>query len=76
MKTQAFATRLPPELTKALDGVCQKLGLRKNFVVELALREKIEDLLDAEDLRHAIGEATTFHSWAKVKKEAHRGKKR
>ncbi len=75
-RTKPFATRLPPDLTKALDGVCRKLGLRKNFVVEAALREKIEDLLDAEDLRQAMADATAFHSWDKVKAEARSGKRR
>jgi predicted DNA-binding protein len=76
VKMQPFATKLPLELTKALDSLCRRLGLRKNFVVETALREKIEDLLDAEDLRTALGEATTFHSWEKVKQEARSGKRR
>ena len=72
MKTQAFATRLPVDLTRMLDQVCGKLGLRKAFLVEAALREKIEDLLDAHDLREAIAETTRFHRWDDVKKEARR----
>jgi hypothetical protein len=59
-----------------LDFVCKKLGLRKNFVLEAALREKLEALLDAEDLREAMGEATGFHAWDDIKKEARRGGKR
>ena len=70
MKTEPFATRLPSDLTAQLDAVCKKLGLRKNFVLEAALREKLEDLMDAADLRSAINEATGFHAWAEVKKEA------
>jgi len=50
------------------------LGLRKNFVVEAALREKLEELLDAEDLRDAVREATGFHPWEAVKKEASRAR--
>ena len=69
-KMRPFATRLPEDLAKALDVVCKHTGLRKNFVVEAALREKIEDLLDAEDLRQAIREATGFHRWGQVKREA------
>lgn len=76
MKTEPFATKLPADLTAQLDLVCKKLGLRKNFVLETALREKIEDLLDAADLREAMNEATGFHSWDIVKKETRRGGKK
>ena len=69
-KVEAFATKIPSDLKQTLDQVCIKLGLRKNFVVEAALREKIEDLLDAKDLRRAISEATGFHRWGQVKREA------
>jgi metal-responsive CopG/Arc/MetJ family transcriptional regulator len=75
MKMQRFATKLPADLTRTLDRVCRSLGLRKNFVIETALREKIEDLLDAADLTEAISEATGFHPWEKVKSEAHKGKR-
>jgi hypothetical protein len=34
------------------------------------LREKLEELMDAEDLREAVAEATGFHSWETVKREA------
>ena len=60
MKTEPFATKLPSDLTAQLDMVCRKLGLRKNFVLETALREKLEDLMDAADLRDAMNEATGF----------------
>jgi hypothetical protein len=70
MKTEPFATKLPPDLIAQLDVVCRKLGLRKNFVLETALREKLEDLLDAADLREAVAEATGFHGWEMVKKES------
>ncbi len=76
MKTEPFATKLPSDLTAQLDIVCKKLGLRKNFVLETALREKLEDLLDAEDLREAIREATGFHSWDDIRKEPRRGGKK
>jgi hypothetical protein len=75
MKTEPLATRLPADLTAQLDAVCKKLGLRKNFVLEAALREKLEDLIDAADLRDAMNEATGFHAWAEVKKEARRSAK-
>lgn len=67
-KQETFAVKLPADLKKELDAVTEKLGLRKNFVVEEALREKIEDLLDAHDLREAMGGATGFHAWSDVKK--------
>ena len=73
MKTRTLATRLPADLVEALDAVCKQLGLRKNFVVEAALKEKIEDLLDAEDLRKAVKEATGFHPWEEVKAEIDKG---
>jgi hypothetical protein len=73
MKTRTLATKLPADLVEALDAVCKQLGLRKNFVVEAALKEKIEDLLDAEDLREAVKEATGFHSWEEVKAEVDKG---
>ena len=38
--------------------------------MEMALREKIEDLLDAADLRQAMEETTGFHRWERVKKTA------
>jgi hypothetical protein len=67
MKNEALATKLPPDLKKTLDVVCNRLGLRKNYVIEIALREKLEDLMDAEDLREAVSEATGFHTWESVK---------
>jgi predicted DNA-binding protein len=66
---EAFATKIPGELKRALDEVCRKHGLRKSFVVESALREKIEDLLDTYDLKEAIEEGDSFRPWSEVKKE-------
>ena len=71
IRNEVFATKLPKELKKQLDEACALLGLRKNFLVEEAIREKIEDLMDAYDLRQAIREATGFHSWSSLKKERH-----
>ncbi|MBI3553194.1 MAG: hypothetical protein HY077_11915 [Elusimicrobia bacterium] len=68
-RSEVFATKLPRELKKQIDQVCGLLGLRKNFLIEEAVREKLEDLLDAYDLRQAIGEASGFHSWESIKKE-------
>ena len=67
-KIEVFATKLPRELKGRIDEVCELLGMRKNFLVEEAIREKIEDLLDAYDLRQAMKEATGFHAWDTVKK--------
>ena len=75
MKTQAFATRLPVDLARTVDAVCERMGLRKTFLVEAALREKIEDLLDAQDLREAIEQTTRFHKWEAVKREGRRARK-
>lgn len=66
---EAFATKLPADLKETLDEVCDKFGLRKNFIVEQALREKLEDILDMYDLQEAIREATGFHDLKDVKKE-------
>lgn len=68
IRNEVFATKLPGDLKRQIDDVCSLLGLRKNFLVEEAVREKIEDLLDAYDLRQAVKEATGFHSWESVKK--------
>ncbi|MCX5796254.1 MAG: hypothetical protein NTY77_12225 [Elusimicrobia bacterium] len=68
-RTEVFATKLPKGLKEQIDQVCGLLGMRKNFLVEEAIREKLEDLLDAYDLRQAMKEATGFHSWESVKKE-------
>jgi len=72
IKTEPFATKLPSDLTAQLDAVCKKLGRRKNFVLEAALREILEDLINAADLREAMNEASGFHAWDAVKKEARR----
>lgn len=70
MRTEVFATKLPVGLKEQIDEVCAMLGMRKNFFIEAAIREKLEDLLDAHDLRQAVKEATGFHSWESVKKGA------
>jgi predicted transcriptional regulator len=67
MRTRILAIRLPSDLFEALDTICNRLGVQKNFVAEAAIREKIEDLIDGEDLREAVKEATGFHSWQDVK---------
>ena len=75
MRNEAFATKLPVDLKRALDDVCRRYGLRKNFVVEQALREKIEDLLDAFDLEEARKTAVVFRPWAEVERLLRRHKK-
>jgi len=70
VETRTLETKLPVDLAETLDAVCKRLGLRKGLVVEEALREKIEDLLDAEDLREAVKEPTGFHVWEEVKADA------
>ena len=76
VKTHTLTAKLHVDLTETLDAVCKRLGLRKSFVLETALREKIEDLLDAEDLREAIQEATGFHAWEEVKAVARKRTRR
>jgi predicted DNA-binding protein len=73
VKTRTLATRVPADLFEALVAVCNRLGLRQSFVVEAAIREIIEDLLDSDELREAVKGATGFHSWEDVKAEV--GKK-
>ncbi len=68
-KNEVFATKIPGELKRQISLVCESLGLKKNFVVEEAIREKLEDLMDAHDLRQAVKEATGFHAWSSVKKD-------
>ena len=68
-KNEVFATKLPGSLKKQMETTCALLGIRKNFLVEEAIREKLEDLLDAYDLRQAIQDATGFHPWEAIKKE-------
>lgn len=69
MRSHVFATKLPKDLIEQLSEVCAALGLKKNFLVEEALREKLEDLLDAYDLRQSMREATGFHSWGSIKED-------
>ena len=69
-KNEVFATKIPGELKRQISLVCESLGLKKNFVVEEAIREKLEDLMDAHDLREALKEATGFQAWDAVKKGA------
>lgn len=76
MSSRSLSTRIPSDLADQVDELCGRLGLKKSFVVEQALREKIEDLLDAEDLRHDLREATGFYAWEKVKAEARPRKRR
>ena len=68
-RSQVFAAKLPKDLVAQLSQICAALGMRKNFLVEEALREKIEDLMDSYDLRQAMKQATGFHSWDAVLKE-------
>jgi len=67
--SEAFTTKLPPELKEALDQVCRRFGLKKSFVVEQALREKLEDLVDTFDLEDARSTAVVFRSWEEVEQE-------
>lgn len=70
MPTVALATQIPLNLKKWLDRLCEKLGLKKSFVVETALRKQLEDLADAYDLTEAIKGAGGFESWETIKPKA------
>ena len=69
---QAFATKLPSNLVQALDNICERYGLRKNFVVQQALREKLEDLVDAFELEEARNSSVSLKPWSSVEKELRR----
>jgi len=70
MKTELLAAKVSAGLKGRVDAVCELLGMKKNFLIEEAVREKLEDLVDAHELREAVKEATGFHSWESVKKGA------
>lgn len=77
VRNEAFATKIPADLKRKLDEVCRKHGLRKNIVVEQALREKFEDLLDAFALEDARKTSTSFVSLKELKRDLKgRGKSR
>lgn len=56
------------DLKQALDEVCRRYGLLMSLVVEEALREKIEDLVDTHDLEEAQRTAVGFLDWADVER--------
>lgn len=66
-KAAVISTKLPVGLIHMLDEICLKLGLRKTYVIETALKEKLEDLIDANDLEEAIKESSGFHGLGEVK---------
>ncbi|MDI7267160.1 MAG: hypothetical protein QME96_04105 [Myxococcota bacterium] len=72
MSTSPLSSRVPTEIAEALDLVCRRFRLKKNLVVAAALREKIEEIFDAEDLREAITSANGFHDWTTVRAEHRR----
>jgi predicted transcriptional regulator len=72
MSSKVFATKLPPEVIRALGRICERYGLRKNFVVEQALREKLEDLVDAQELEEARKTTVSFKPWEEVERELRR----
>ncbi len=66
-KAAVISTKLPIGLIQTLDKICLQLGLRKTYVIESALKEKLEDLIDTNDLSESIKEASGFHSLDEVK---------
>ncbi len=71
-RSGTFATKLPDDLKRQLDEVCRQFGLKKQFVVEQALREKIEDLRDAFDLEEARRTATSYRPLEEVERDLRR----
>ena len=49
-----LSTRIRPETKRALQEVCRRRGLKVTSVVDQALREKLEDLMDGAELDDAI----------------------
>jgi hypothetical protein len=54
---------------QALEDLCERCGLRPSLVVEQALREKVEDLVDTHDLAEAQRTAGSFRSWDDVERD-------
>jgi hypothetical protein len=73
--TAALTTQIPLDLMQMLDEICQRYGLHTNLVVEEALREKLEDLVDSHDLEEAQRNAVSFRSWEDVVAELRESKK-
>jgi hypothetical protein len=67
--TTALTAQIPLGLKEMLDQVCAQYGLHTSRVVEEALREKLEDLVDAHDLEEARQTAVGFRSWENVESE-------
>jgi antitoxin component of RelBE/YafQ-DinJ toxin-antitoxin module len=56
MKTN-LATKIDPKVRKAMDQICDNRGLKISFLVETALREKIEELEEEEALKQMVLES-------------------
>jgi prophage antirepressor-like protein len=69
MKTVAVCARLPEDLSIQLNDVCDALGYKKNRFIEIALRAKIDEVLDAQDLEEAVEDETGFSSLDAVRDE-------
>jgi antitoxin component of RelBE/YafQ-DinJ toxin-antitoxin module len=53
MKTN-LATKIDPKVRKAMDQVCEDRGLKISFLVETAIREKIEEIEEEEALKQMV----------------------
>jgi hypothetical protein len=73
--TAALTTQIPLDLMQMLDEICQRYGLHTNLVVEKALREKLEDLIDSHDLEEAQRTDGSFRSWEDVEAELRESKR-
>lgn len=67
MSRVAFAVKLPEGLVRALDQVCKQYGYKKQALVEAALWEKLEDILDAYDLDVELKKPQKLHPWSHVR---------
>jgi len=67
MTTRRLYARLPSALIRCLDATCTGLGLSRSRVIEEALREKLECLLDTEDLLEVVGRETEWHPLDRVR---------
>ncbi|MBF0107345.1 MAG: hypothetical protein HQM16_18700 [Deltaproteobacteria bacterium] len=57
MQTQ-LATRMDPQIKKAIDEVCKKLGIKLSKFIEDAVLDKLEEFLDTRDLAKLRKEPT------------------
>jgi hypothetical protein len=60
--------KLPSELERQLSEVCRLLGMSERTLVADAVREKLDALLDAYNLRSSLRKAAGHAPWDTLKK--------